>query len=419
MSSTRAIKSLKRAFRTGLDDLLYLASVVVIVILVNAFLRGEGSLRVDLTEEGLYTLTPSTEDFVRDLPGKIQIKAFFSEGLQAPDHNLAQRVEDVLVDFEAASEGKLSYEIIFPDEESEEDEELAKGFGIEKVAIGHRDKNQVGLRLVYKGIAFVYGDKQEVINDVNASDLEYQITKALKNLVKTKDHKIGVLQGFGGPGADPQFLPSLQQAFESVYGGLILAEGVDLSTQDAIPSDIDALLILNVQEAVSAQAKMAIDQFLMQGKSVALFQSPSAADPRMQQLPFRMPIEHGLDELFEKYGVRLKQDLVLDREKNMVGLEFTSQGIAEVSIPTLPMLTGINRENILTKNLDAMVLPFSGSLELTEEALNASELRVSKLIESADSAVSRPAMGDLKLESLMTPSEDEQAGPLLLAVSLD
>jgi ABC-type uncharacterized transport system involved in gliding motility auxiliary subunit len=103
----------------------------------------------------------------------------------------------------------------------------------------------------------------------------------------------------------------------------------------------------------------------------------------------------------------------------MVGLEFTSQGIAEVSIPTLPMLTGINRENILTKNLDAMVLPFSGSLELTEDALSASELRVSKLIESAESAVSRPAMGDLKLESLMTPSEDEQAGPLLLAVSLD
>jgi len=406
-----------RALKTGFDDILTLVALIAIVVVVNAILHGTSRLRVDLTQDELYTLSQASKDVAKALPGEVQIKAFFSEGLQAPDHNLAQSVDDLLAEYEAASEGKIHYEVIFP--KDEDGEEVAEGYGIEKIAVGQQDRNQVGLRLVYKGIALVYGDKQEVIPQVKSDGrVEYELTKALKALVTDDYKKVGVLSSSGGPASNPQFIGSLQNAFQNIYGKLVAVEAVDLSTEAVIPPDLDVLVLLNVQDPVPQPAQFAIDQFLMSGKSLALFQSPSGADPRMPQLPFRQPIPHGLNALFESYGVKLNNDLILDRERNVVGIGLSQRGLVQISYPSLPMLTGINKESIIAKGIDPVVFPFAGSLELTDDVLLSSSVTVTKLIETADSGVARKNVSDLAIEKLMEPTDDEVAGPHLAAVTI-
>lgn len=406
-----------RALRSGLDDILTLVALIAIVVIVNAILHGYSRIRLDLTEDELFTLSQASKDIAKDLPGEVQIKAFFSEGLQAPDHNLSQRVDDLLAEYEAASEGKLQYEIIFP--KDEDGEEVAEGYGIKKIAVGQQDRNQVGLRLVYKGIALVYGDKQEVIAQVNDDGrLEYELSKTLKALVTDDFKKVGFVSSSGGPAGDPKFIGSVQNAFQNIYGKLVQVEAIDLSTLTEVPPDFDALVMLSLQDPVTPAAQFAIDQFLMSGKSVALFQNPSSKDPRMPQLPFRQPIPHGLGGLFESYGVKLNNDLILDRERNVVGIGLSQRGLVQVSYPSLPVLTGINQDSILANRIDAVVFPFSGSLELTDEILRASDVQVTKVIESADSAVIRKDVSDLALEKLMEPSADEEPGPALAAVTI-
>ncbi len=411
-------KWIGRAFLSGLDDLAYLAVVVVIVVFANALLKDVGHLRWDLTAEKLYTLTDASKAFVRDLPGPVQVKAFFSEGLQAPDHNLAQRVEDLLSEYAASSGGKFSYEIVFP--KDEDDEEQARGFGVEKVAVGQRDRDQVGLRLVYKGIALSYGDKLEVISEVRGTDnLEYALTKAMMNLVHERPRTIGVVQGFGGPADMPPFMDSLREAFQEIYGKLIQARGINLAEVTEIPDDVDALVVLNVQETMSEAAKVALDQFLMRGKSVGVFQSPTKQEQQLAQMQLRVTTDHGLRPLLEHYGVLLHSDLLLDRQKNLVGLEVSARGMAQVSIPSLPILPGLNKENIMTKDFDAVVFPFSGTVGVSDALLRSDAVMVTLLIESADTAVTRPAVGDTRWETLMRPSEDEQPGPHMVAVAVD
>jgi len=138
----------------------------------------------------------------------------------------------------------------------------------------------------------------------------------------------------------------------------------------------------------------------------------------MPQLPFRQPIPHGLNALFESYGVKLNNDLILDRERNVVGIGLSQRGLVQISYPSLPMLTGINKESIIAKGIDAVVFPFAGSLELTDDVLLSSSVTVTKLIETADSGVARKNVSDLAIEKLMEPTDDEVAGPHLAAVTI-
>jgi ABC-type uncharacterized transport system involved in gliding motility auxiliary subunit len=260
--------------------------VIAIVVLINVILALPTTppLRVDLTQDKIYTLSDALKELVGGLEDEMVVKFFTTENLQYPDHNLEQRVRDLLDEYQVHSGGKLRFEIINPedeeelpvegeeqaseDEEKKEDdaEEEAKGFGCQKVTVGQRGSNQVSLRLVYKCLAFVYGDQNEVIGELRSNDnLEYEFTKRMKLLVtpEAARHKVGFVKGFGGPADQPQFIQSVSEGFKQIYGELITARAVDLKAKQKIDDDVDALVILNPAAPFSEGAKFAIDQFIM------------------------------------------------------------------------------------------------------------------------------------------------------------
>ena len=92
------------------------AAIIFLAVnfLGNAWL---GPIRVDLTEDGLYTISPGTSAILADLEQPVTLKFYFSEseaGTNPPLFRYGRRVQDLLEEFEAASKGKISLEVIDP-----------------------------------------------------------------------------------------------------------------------------------------------------------------------------------------------------------------------------------------------------------------------------------------------------------------
>ena len=122
--------------RIGASSLLLLAvAFVAAVIVSNTLFRG---LRIDLTENNLYTLSDGTKRILRNIDEPISLYFYFSDDATAGVPSLrdyANRVRELLQEFEGQSGGKLRVSVIDPLPFSE-DEDRATQFGLQGAQIG-------------------------------------------------------------------------------------------------------------------------------------------------------------------------------------------------------------------------------------------------------------------------------------------
>mgnify|MGYP006290217253 CR=1 FL=1 len=437
--------SRRRQLISGANAAVVIAATIGIAILANAIVSNVTRLRVDLTENNLYTLSEASKEVVGELEEPVTVKAYISADLPPPMHTLRRRVKDLLTEYKAASGGKLNVQVYAPggerltDEQSKNVEKEAKGYGCEKVGMGQRGKDKFSLRAVLKCVAFIQegGEKTEVIKELKTSgsasrdNFEYEFTKALMNLVDREPRKVGFVAGFGGPADQRGFSQQIEPTFEQLFGSLITPTTVDLSTETKVPEGISSLVILNPTKKFSDKAKWAIDQFLQQGGSVGWFQSSTGIDRQMRRkmmqkmgrrrnLPsFRKPLDPGLRDFFGAYGAELRQDLVLDRDNAMVGLVRTDRGLASVSFPATFTTTNIDKSLPFTKDFGTLAFPAPSSIELTAGAKGEESLEVYEVVKTAESATRRPGVQtDLGYEALNEPTDEEEPGPFVLAAAL-
>ncbi len=410
-----------------------------VMVAVN-LVASQINARIDMTENQIYTLNAASKEAVSTLPSNVEVKVFLSADMPPPLHTIRDSISDTLDEYKAASGGRLSFQIFEPKEDEEVDED-ARGYGCEKVAIGQQTENEVSLRAVYKCVAFVMGDEQEVITDLRVSgipgqdNLEYEFTKALLNLSATEVRKVGFVAGFGGPADNPQFAAGAEGAFTQLYGELLAPVSVDLKGQPVVPSDVVALVLINPDVAFTPDALFALDQFLQRGGSIAWFQSATAVDLEIQQqlmeqmrgqmgqLPeIRKSIDPGLNTLFETYGMRHNQDLVMDRANGMAyGMIMTANGPAPVSHPATFQITDIDRSLPFLANSPPVVLPAPSSITLADNLSEREDLKVYQALRSAPSAVCRqnaPTSFNA-FQEFMQESTDEVQGTYLVAAAIE
>ena len=111
-------------------------------IIASRFVK---SVRLDLTENGLYTLSQGSRNILDDLAEPITLRYYFSRNLATDVGDLAdygRRVHELLEEYEAWAGGNITLVVIDPEPFSEE-EDRARGFGLQGVPI-----NQAGQTLV-------------------------------------------------------------------------------------------------------------------------------------------------------------------------------------------------------------------------------------------------------------------------------
>jgi ABC-type uncharacterized transport system involved in gliding motility auxiliary subunit len=126
--------SRQKSFAFG-SLIVLLFAFIAAVIASNTLLRG---IRIDLTDNKLYTLSAGTKSLLSELPEPINLYYFFSE-TSAEDIQLlrdySNRVSEMLGEFAVASNGMLRLQVIDPAPFTEEEDRAAQ-FGLVDLAAG-------------------------------------------------------------------------------------------------------------------------------------------------------------------------------------------------------------------------------------------------------------------------------------------
>jgi ABC-type uncharacterized transport system involved in gliding motility auxiliary subunit len=177
--------------------ILYLV-VIVLINLVGITLFW----RLDLTSNGLYSLSEASKKVVAALSEPLTINVFFSKNLPPPYNNIELYLHDLLEEYELHSNDNLSYRFydVTPgegdlNEETEKNRKIARDYGITPISIRKIEKDEARVQRVFMGIALIHGDVVGRIPAVTSTDdLEYRITNAIRGMTD-KISALANLQG--------------------------------------------------------------------------------------------------------------------------------------------------------------------------------------------------------------------------------
>ena len=311
--------NMKTQRRLDASSLLLLAlAFLAAVIVSNQLFRG---WHLDLTENKLYTLSDGTRRILRNIDEPINLYFYFSDKATANVASLrdyANRVRELLEEFENAADGNILLTVIDPLPFSEE-EDRATQFGLQGVGIPG------GIDPVYMGLAGTDSvDNVEVISFFQPDKeefLEYDIAKLVSTLATPEKTVVGFVSAIPMTGNfDPQ-TQQMSQPWVVYQQASQLFEIRELGTGfEAVDDDISLLWVVQPRNLSNA-AQYAIDQFVMRGGKALIFVDPLAESdpaPPMQGMPPGMPPmgqSSDLPALFEAWGIGFTaDDVVADAE---------------------------------------------------------------------------------------------------------
>ncbi len=321
--------------------------------------------RLDLTQNKVYTLSQGSKDVVAALPDYFTVKAYISKDLPPELAATSRYVRDLLDDYRTYSKGKLRFEAFDPASDKKVEEEAGQ-CKVQRLQIQvlHEQKFEVGS--YFLGLCFQYQGKDEAIPQLGQTEgLEYMISSLIKRMTQRK-HKVAFTNGHGESDLSQGFT-MLKNAIEQEF------ETTSINPSSAvIPDDVDALVVGGPKQAFDDKGRREIDAFLMKGKSAIMLvdgmvmSAPRGGMPEgMAQPKIGQANEAGMNELLEKYGFKIGQDFVLDRQNVPGPIEI--QGMRRVA--NLPMFVGVktrgdDKDMSVMAGVNAMVFPYPSSVEL-------------------------------------------------------
>jgi ABC-type uncharacterized transport system involved in gliding motility auxiliary subunit len=307
--------------RRTLSAIISVVAVAAIVIGVNMFADARlANVRVDLTQQHLYTLAPGTRQVLAGLKDPLTLKLFYSRKLGAavPSYGAyADRVREMLQQYAAVSNGKIRLEYYDPEPFSDT-EDQALGYGLQGVPIDQAGEQVyfglVGANLLddERTIAFFQPEREPF--------LEYDLTKLLYELSNPKRPVIGVMSSLPLDG-DPRMMMMNQgrpglggQPYAST---MLLRQTNEVRTvppdAQVIDPGIQVLLVAEVQ-GISDVTQYAIDQFVMRGGRLMVMVDPWNEAMAATPSPTGMPPQDtsaDLPLLFKAWGIEFDPKQVL------------------------------------------------------------------------------------------------------------
>ena len=369
-------KKLNKA-KTGANAVAFTVMVIAGLLFLN-IVSNKFFKRLDFTADHIYTLSKPSKDLVAKLPDRLTVKAFISNDLQPPFSQVAQYVRDMLDEYKNASNGKLVWESIDPGENKDLEEEATK-MKVPKMRRGKISSNKVEIGASYLGVAFQYGGQIESIPEINSQEgLEFQVSSLIKRMtVKKKKIAFAASEGELSTGGDPQgahgggglqIVHQYMSDYEVVPVQLTQGE-------KPIADDVDALVIAGPKQPFSERAKYVIDQFLMKGKSVAIFHAGMIIDsPKQMQIPgmdaqprIGRKNDVGIDDLLEHYGFKVHDDLVFEPRQNVPGPVPVQGQLFLANYPTFVAATHVDEKSSIMDHVQGVVLPFVSSIEKVKD----------------------------------------------------
>lgn len=357
-------KNLSAILYSTAGVLIMFAILVAFYIITSAF-----KTRVDLTHEKAYTLSAGTRKILSKLDSPVTVRFYCTQNSIDMPPTLkayAQQVEDLLDEYRTVSKGKIIIQKLDPEPDSDA-EDSARLDGVEgqsTSALG------LGGDKIYLGLAVSMVDQKVAIPwlDPNRERLlEYDISRSIARVMDPTPPVIGMMSPmpiFGGEmnpmmarqmGQQPQepwvFVSELKKDFT--------VREVPMTTTSIDP-DIKLLVVVNPRD-ITDGAQYAIDQFVLRGGKLLAFLDPHAYfDQRHDQMAQVLGESSGqssMPKLLKAWG------LDFDVNKVVADTTFSAQNPQTGGkMPAVLLLTreGINADDIVTGQIDNMVMAFAG-----------------------------------------------------------
>ncbi len=372
----------------GAAGLIALAAGFVAVTILSSFLlRG---IRLDLTENRLYSIAPGTQGILAGIDEPITLYYFFSEqaSRDIPElRSYAERVRDLLEEMAQRSSGKLRLNVIDPQPFSEE-EDRATGFGLSPVPAGPRGEpfffglagtNSTDGR---ETIGFFQPEKEEF--------LEYDVASLIYRLAHPRRAVIGLVSSLPVNGGPDSPFGAARPAWAGIAQLNALFDVKPLTSGFAsIAKDIDVLLLVHPKQ-LGPQSLYAIDQFVLRGGKVLALVDPqaeqdNAASPDGQPGAGRAS---NLEPLLSAWGINYNPGEVLGdaRKALSVTLRPNQPPVRHLGVQAFTR-EDFNSSDVITSGLDSINFMTAGVLQPRDGAGTTFE----PLIQSSEVAALLPA----------------------------
>jgi gliding-associated putative ABC transporter substrate-binding component GldG len=327
---------------------------LIIILIFGTLLAERYYLNIDLTETRMYTLSEATKKMLKSLKDSITVKVFFSKDIPYPYNTTARYVMDILRDYRRLSGGKVLIDRVDPDETTFERD--ASRYGIPPVQVNAIENDQIQIKKVYMGLAFVHADRIESIPVItDTSTLEYEVSSTIKTLLSEEKKTVGFTTGHG-----EKPLVRMKEFLKRQYN----VKSINLKEEE--PEGVDLLIIAGPTNKFEDNELYRIDQFIMKGGKVLFLVDRVQAD---LQYGFGRSIETGIEDLLQHYGIKIEPALVYDLSSGVVNISERRGGFIFTTLtryPFFPKIVNLNREEIITRDIETITLGYTSPIEYTE-----------------------------------------------------
>lgn len=268
------------------------------------------------------------------------------------------------------------------------------GKGILAIGMEYGDKS-FEKQLLDKDIALTSRGLEEKYKIIDMKNIEGFINENVNNLININED-IGYLSSNGTLSISQQLPPQYRMLqpnrssltkLNSLLSKNYAIKQIDLKSED-ITDSIDTLIIAGAKENFSDWELFQIDQFLMKGKSLAIFmdafQEIQQKQKQMYGLnqPVYLPLNTGLERLIHHYGVKVKKSYLMDescyinRDRNK----------GEMPIYFAPIIKdkNINHDLPFMENIKELIILKTSPLEINKEKIKENGLKSYELLSSSD-----------------------------------
>jgi ABC-type uncharacterized transport system involved in gliding motility auxiliary subunit len=270
----------ERSTKYGVSAALYAALFVGILIFVN-FLSVRHHYRFDLTESGVYSLSPQTVGILQRLDQPLIVNAFVEAGSDP-------QLRELLASYRYISD-KVTFSIIDPDKQPD----LA-------------EKHQI---TTVPAIHLQYSDRSNIVNKLTEEELTNGIIKVTRAEKKT----IYFLEGHGEPSIDEINDPKgYGQIKNTLDNESYEVKKLVLSEDAAIPDDANLVIVGGAERSLLPHETQALDAYLKKDSGRhALFLLNPRATPE-------------LTAYLADWGVQIGNDVIVDEQIQLLkGRTFT------------------------------------------------------------------------------------------------
>jgi ABC-2 type transport system permease protein len=387
------------------------------------------------------------------LEGKIGVRLFLSSSLEkvAPYMRLndlprlPETVEGIVRRLNDKHYGKLHFESLDPSKDPKISE-MAEKYGLMNLKWPSLSEGKIEAGEGTIGLVMDHGEKVVVIPLIRAIRLplvgtQYEMADSqriediisgnVESLIDIHED-IGYLASHGAVALYPSPTDlrggqAREEArnFRNLVSMNYTVKAVNLK-EEPIPENLNCLILAGPKEPFSDYELFQIDQFLMGGKSLAVFLDrfqevmPPGQGGAHGMGPAIVPLETGLEKLLSHYGIRIRKSYVMDENCYKQRLP-AHLGGGEQAIHFAPLIKSefISRHPGFMKNVKGLLVFKASPLETDRERIQDLGLKAHRLFSSSDKSWEMTGRIDLNPMLIYPPSSREAMKSFDLAYVLE